>query len=239
MYRPPSHKLNLFLTLPHTCSYLPERTAATLFADPAYPKDKGVCSHLLQQGFRRSGDILYKPYCGSCQSCVSVRIAVKTFKPRRNQRRIWQKNQDLHIIEKPPEYCDQHFDLYQRYVSARHSDGGMDDVDAQSYMRFLTVFWADTRFYEFRRDDALLAVAVVDHVDDGLSAVYTFFEPNEEHRSLGTYCVLWEVETAWHMGLEYVYLGYWIKECRKMAYKNHYQPLQGFINGEWRAMEDS
>lgn len=237
MYRPPANKLNLFLTLPHSCSYLPERTAATLFADPAYPKDTAISTRLLQQGFRRSGDILYKPYCGACQSCVSVRIPVRHFKPRRIHKRIWHKNQDLHVIECPPQFDDSHFDLYRRYVNSRHADGGMDDADPQSYMRFLTVYWADTRFYEFRdAADTLLAVAVVDHLFDGLSAVYTFFEPEAERRSLGVYCVLWQVETAWQLGLEHVYLGYWIKECRKMAYKNQYQPLQGFIDGMWQAV---
>jgi arginine-tRNA-protein transferase len=156
------------------------------------------------------------------------------FKPRRSQRRIWKKNQDLTISAVAKQFNGEHFDLYCRYLAARHSGAGMDKPTPESYMQFLTSSWSMTVFYEFRWQRQLLAIAVVDQFDKGLSAVYTFFDPDYPHRSLGVYAILWEIEQTQHLQLDWLYLGYWIKECQKMCYKIEYQPLEYYFNGRWQ-----
>jgi arginine-tRNA-protein transferase len=152
----------------------------------------------------------------------------------RNQKRNWSKNCDLKLIKKSATFNDEYFSLYQRYLKSRHSEGGMDNPGPDSFVNFLITDWATTVFYEFRNiNDKLLAVAVVDELVDGLSAVYTFFDPDESHRSLGRYTVLTEIEAARNQGLQWLYLGYWIADCKKMQYKDEYQPLEYFYQGKW------
>jgi arginine-tRNA-protein transferase len=167
-----------------------------------------------------------------------VRIAVNEFAPNRAQRRTLARNADLSMHARPPRFEREHFLLYEHYLKARHPDSHMDSTNPSAYMSFLTALWCDTTFYEFRRAQDLLAVAVVDRLGDGLSAVYTFFAPAEADRSLGRLAVLKQVEWAAAMGLPWLYLGYWIRDCRKMSYKHEYAPLEFYINGEWRRDAD-
>lgn len=222
-----------YTTPPHPCSYLPPRKAATLFADPAWPKDRRLYSLLSEQGFRRSGAHLYRPSCPGCHACVPVRIPVQDFRPRRNQRRTWEDNRDLDIGSDTARFRDEYFALYKRYLRARHPNGGMDDPNPEGFMDFLTAPWAETRFYEFRLRDRLLAIAVVDRLEHALSAVYTFYDPDYQDRSLGRLAVLHEIAEAKAQGLDWLYLGYWIAGCRKMRYKNEYQPLEYYVGGRW------
>jgi arginine-tRNA-protein transferase len=185
-------------------------------------------------GFRRSGEYVYRPHCVGCNACIPARVPVAQFKPRRVQRRTWKQNADVRVVRRPADYDLEHFALYRRYIAQRHPGGGMDSADPGQYLEFLTSSWCDTAFYEFRADSRLLAVAVVDHLWQGLSAVYTFFDPEEEARSLGTYAVLWEIEEARRRGLAFLYLGYWIKECPKMRYKGTFRPLQVYRDGCWQ-----
>jgi leucyl-tRNA---protein transferase len=226
--------LAFFATPPHACSYLPERKAVTVFADPAFQHDQRVYTALSRYGFRRSGSQVYRPHCPDCEACVPVRVPVREFRPRRNQRRAWQANRHLQIHRLPAGFSQEHYDLYARYVKARHAGGGMDSPTPAQYLEFLTSLWSETIFYEFRGPEGLLAVAVVDQLEDGLSAVYTFFEPALRGRSLGIYAVLWEIEAARRLGLEWLYLGYWIRESSKMRYKDQYQPLEYLHHGAWR-----
>ena len=228
----PLSVLRLFLTTEHSCSYLPGRRARHLVADPL-AVDNSLYSHLITLGFRRSGDHVYRPQCAGCKACLSLRIPVPTFKPNRSQRRIWNKNQDLQVHWLEPCLHAEHYRLFARYLEARHPNGGMDDSSPESYLSFITTGWSDTCLCEFRQDSRLLAVAVTDRVDDGLSAVYTFFDPAVTARSLGTYAILWQIAEARRRGLEWVYLGYWVQECRKMAYKANFRPCQLFIGGKW------
>lgn len=229
-----SSQISLYSTPPHECTYLPELRATTLFLDPNFPKNIHLYSFLSQQGFRRSGEHLYRPRCENCEACISVRLPVAEFRPRRIQKRIWEKNRDLRVRPVAPVYRKEHYDLYCRYIESRHKGGGMDDPSPEAYMQFLTSTWSDTLFYEFRLEDGqLLAVAVVDQLIDGLSAVYNFFEPAVVKRSLGSYIVLWEIREAEHLNLDFIYLGYWIENCRKMQYKEQYQPLEYFHHGYW------
>lgn len=226
----------IFLSMPHPCSYLPGRTATTLFVDPRYPVDNEHFGRFMQLGWRRSGDLVYRPHCRGCSACVPVRIPVARFQPDRSQRRAWKRNADLQVTDRPAVYDPDHFALYQRYQTQRHAGGGMDDPDPQKYVEFLTGRYTETRFYEFRRDSLLLGVAVTDHLADGLSAVYTFFDPMERTRALGVFAVLWQIALTQDLGLPYLYLGYWIEGSPKMAYKSKYRPLEGYRDGNWREL---
>ncbi len=224
---------DIFLSMPHPCSYLPGRTATTLFIDPRYTLDKERYGHFTRLGFRRSGDLIYRPHCASCQACVPVRIPVDHFEPNRGQRRIWKRDGDLTVTIQEPGFRREHFDLYLRYQRMRHAGGGMDDPDPQKYLDFLLSRQIETLFLEIRLQQRLLGVAVVDQLPDGLSAVYTFFDPDEKKRGLGVFAVLWEVTLARQQRLPYVYLGYWIGESTKMDYKRDFQPLEAYRDGRW------
>jgi leucyl-tRNA---protein transferase len=224
---------DVFLSMPHPCSYLPGRTATTLFIDPRYPLDRNHYGAFTRIGFRRSGDLIYRPHCASCNACIPVRIPVARFVPSRSQRRLWRRNQDLLMRAQPASFVQEHFELYVRYQAARHAGGGMDDADPQKYETFLIGRRVETVFYEMRERERLLGIAVVDQISDGLSAVYTFYDPAEATRGLGTHAVLWQVELARSLGLPWVYLGYWIDESPKMSYKSKFRPLEAYRNGRW------
>ncbi len=224
----------LYLSTQHACHYLPGRTAANLFVDPDVTLDTGLYTELASLGFRRSGDYLYRPQCPSCQACIPIRVPVSEFRPNRNQRRNLRQNATLSFSECPAEYRPEHFQLYTRYLARRHPGGGMDNPDPDSYQSFLISNWCKTRFYEIREARRLLAIAVVDHLDDALSAVYTFFDPDETRRSLGRYAVLMEIRLARTLGLKWLYLGYWVSACRKMQYKDEFHPRQYFFQGRWQ-----
>ncbi len=229
-------QFNLYATPPHECSYLPDRQATTVFIDPHFPKDAALYDTLSQHGFRRSGEHLYRPHCHGCDACLPVRIPVKHFKPRRVQKRIWQANQDLRVTQSHTEFQQEHFELYQHYLNARHQGGGMDNPTPESYHQFLISSWSNTLFYEFRLGSKLLAVAVLDAFENGLSAVYTFFHPDYAKRSLGVFALLWEIEHTRQMQLDWLYLGYWIQQCQKMSYKIEYQPLEFYQHGIWQRL---
>ena len=234
-----SHKPpEVFLSMPHACSYLPGRTATSLFLDPRQPLDSHQYADFVRLGFRRSGDLIYRPHCHACNACIPVRIPVNRFRPDRGQRRVWKRNQDLSVVARPPLYQEEHFELYQRYQSLRHAGGGMDDPDPRKYLNFLGSRHIHTVFYELRQDQKLLGVAVTDILPDGLSAVYTFFDPREKRRALGIHAVLWQIEHARAQQLSWLYLGYWIKECQKMAYKGQYRPLEAFLQGRWVSLDN-
>lgn len=225
--------LLFYASPPHACSYLPGREAATLFADPQRAMTPALYSALSDYGFRRSGDYVYRPRCATCQACKPCRIPVAEFKPDRSQRRVWQRNLDLTVQIMPPDSEGHYFDLYRRYLRTRHTDGAMDSDDQEQYRRFLTSSWSDTWFVLFRSGAQVVAVAVVDPLSMGLSAVYTFYDPEQEKRSLGTMAILWQIEQARRLGLPYVYLGFYIEESHKMAYKSRFRPLELFQGGKW------
>jgi arginine-tRNA-protein transferase len=226
----------MFLSMPHPCSYLPGRVATSLFVDPRAPLDGASYGSYMRLGFRRSGDLVYRPHCRDCQACIPVRVPVMRFQPDRGQRRILSRNQDVRVHARAPEYDPEHFALYLRYQKMRHAGGGMDDPDPTKYTNFLLSRHVHTVFYEMRLRARLLGVAVVDHLPDGLSAVYTFFDPGEKRRGLGSFAVLWQIERARQLHLPWLYLGYLIRECAKMSYKENFQPLESYVDGQWRPL---
>lgn len=227
-------QLKFYATHPHPCSYLPDQRATTLFLDPRQPINLETYSQLSDLGFRRSGDHLYRPHCKDCNACIPARIPVDAFTPTSAQKRILKRNRDLQVFELKPELTDEIYALYERYICARHADGDMYPPSKDQFASFLAKNWEFCRFYAFRdQEDRLLAVAVTDQLNNGLSAVYTFFEPDETRRSLGRYAILWQVEETRRQGLAAVYLGYWIRNCRKMNYKTEYRPLEMLVNQQW------
>ena len=224
----------LYLSAPHPCNYLPGQTSSTLFVDPDAPMDMATYSELLHYGFRRSGKLVYAPRCETCSQCVSVRVPVDEFVARRTHRRVRALNTDVEVREHPAGFNPRHYALYQRYTRARHRDGGMADASTADYLGFLLAPWCNTKLLEFFVGDQLVAVAVTDLPSDGMSAVYTFFEPGMSARSLGTYAILEQIERTRAAGLPYLYLGYWIRDSRKMTYKSGFRPIELWRDGRWR-----
>lgn len=233
-----TERVRLFLSTEHPCGYLPSRAARSLFVDPDYRVNPSRYQTLLEQGFRRGGNHVYRPRCESCRACVPARIPVADFVPNRAQRRCRKTNADLHL-QVLHDITDQQFDLYQRYLRARHDDGGMNPEDKTGFHNFLNCGWGATEFWEFSLDGQLLACAVVDRVPEGLSAVYTFFAPEHSDRSLGTYAVLAQLHAAREEGLRNVYLGYWVPGSPKMDYKRRFNPLEVLGPEGWERLQES
>ena len=235
---PQFRSVSIFATGQHTCAYLPDRTARTLFVDPREPLDTAGYATLVDQGFRRSGAYVYRPGCPSCRACLSLRIPVREFSPRRRHRRCIAHNADLIVTPVAPRFDAAQYELYCRYINSRHVGSQMANPSVRQFLDFLRADWCETRFYEFRRADGeLLAVSVIDELRQGLSAVYTFYEPKLSERSLGTYAILWQIAEARRRGLDYVYLGYWIADCDKMRYKRDFLPHEVYRDGAWERVD--
>ncbi|BCD98525.1 arginyltransferase [Marinagarivorans cellulosilyticus] len=225
--------LKLFTTGEHDCSYLSEQKATTLFVDPTAAIDSDLYSALSQLGFRRSGGNIYRPHCHDCSACISVRVPVHSFIPSRNQKRCLKLNSDLDIEATQLPNMDEHYSLYEHYIEVRHNDGDMHPPSRQQYLDFLNNPLGCTDYIEFREKGVLIGCAVSDRLDNGLSAIYTYFCPQQTARSLGRFAILYQIERARLFNLPYLYLGYWIRNCEKMNYKSQYKPLQLLINQQW------
>lgn len=229
-------RLRLFKTAPHPCSYLDDKEAGTLFVDPEQEIDLETYTYLSERGYRRSGDYMYRPDCLNCQACISIRIPVAKYAFSRSDKRILNRNQDLAVRKLASISEDAKFyNLYEAYINQRHQDGDMYPANYKQYQGFLNNPYDTTEYQGFFLGKELLAVAVVDRLKNGLSAVYTFYHPDPSHdkRSLGTYAILWQLQEAKRRELDYVYLGYWIKQCRKMNYKTRFRPAEILINQRW------
>lgn len=231
--------LVFFATPAHDCSYLPDREATTMFVDPRAKIDKKLYSQLTALGFRRSGSHYYRPHCESCSACVPVRLKVDKFQPDRSQRRVLKMNADLACRLVPAAYNERYYRLYAHYIEERHQDGDMYPPTREQFTSFLVEGSTDSWFLEITLNDELIGLAAIDLLDDGLSAIYTVFAPEYESRSLGTFAVLWQIEEARARELPHLYLGYWIKDCKKMSYKTRYRPIEALQDGQWHEMSST
>ncbi|MBF2760756.1 MAG: arginyltransferase [Ectothiorhodospiraceae bacterium AqS1] len=231
------HRLSLFLTSPIDCGYLAQRKAKALVVDPEHPKDTALYSLLSHIGFRRNGASIYRPHCEDCQACILVRIPVAEFRLRRKHRRVRAANRDLTLRILPAAFDERHFALYEKYLGARHPTSEMNEGNAADYREFLFSPWCDTSLFEYSIDERLIAVAVIDRLTDALSCVYTFFDPEHGHRSLGSAAILQAIESAQESNLAWVYLGYYIPESASMRYKANWLPQERLIEGRWKRFE--
>ncbi len=239
-----------YLTRPQPCPYLPDRQERKLFTHLGSEKSVSQFNFLHQDGFRRSQTIAYRPHCDGCAACVSVRIAVEDFKLSKSQKRVWNLNKNLQVLRGDAHSSAEQYALFKDYVETRHGDGGMADMSLFDYQAMIEDSLVDSFVVEYRRqqsaaategsqssdpfNSALIGVSLCDRLSDGISLVYSFFDPALQHLSLGTYIILETIEYAASIGLPYVYLGYWVKGSPKMDYKIRFLPQDHLIKGEWR-----
>ena len=239
LHRPPRRPQFFYTTAPLPCPYLPGRTERKIVTELSGTEAEALHERLSRAGFRRSHNIAYAPVCPGCQACVPIRVVSEEFTPDRTQRRILRANADLTISEMPARATAEQFTLFQRYQKNRHADGDMAAMGYYDYRAMIEDTPISTGILEFRdAQDRLVGACLTDWLADGLSAVYSFFDTDEDKRSLGTFAVLWLIGRARSLGLPYVYLGYWVPESRKMAYKARFRPSEILISGAWHRLGD-
>ena len=232
-----------YVTAPQDCPYLEDQVERKLFTALYGSNSRLLNNSLSKQGFRRSQNVLYRPSCSNCNACMSARISSVEFKPSKSQRRILLKNKDIIRVVNPSLATDSQYDLFKRYIKIRHPDGGMSDMDANDFAAMIEETNVDSKIVEYYSEIngilELISFSLVDILDDGISMVYSVFDPDFKEKSLGTYMILDHTKLALEMKLNFVYLGYWVKGSPKMDYKIRFKPLEVFTNDKWGCASNS
>ena len=234
--------LQSYITAPYVCGYLSGMAARSQVVVPYQLIDANVYSELVKMGFRRSGMFVYKPACDACDACISIRVRVDAFQPSRSQKKTAKRLAYLEASVVDLRDADEYYALYQEYQKKRHPGGGMDEDKREQYQEFLGCSYVETKVAEYREaadGHALRMISVMDILHDGISAVYTYYDPNNERCSYGTYGILWQIAYAKKLGLPYVYLGYWINGCEKMSYKSNFRPFEILTAQGWQAYSEA
>jgi len=239
-HSPASRTHFFFTTTPLPCPYLSDHVERRMVTELLGPEAEELNDKLSLAGFRRSHTVAYAPVCDGCSACVSVRIPVADFVPSRTQRRIFARNKDLTGVERAAISTQEQYELFKHYIDTRHTDGDMALMGQSDYTALVEETPVRSNLIEFRNSDGqLVAGCLTDRLGDGLSAVYSFFDTEDARRSLGTYIVLWLVEHARALNLDYVYLGYWVQDSRKMDYKRNYRPLEAYTSNGWKRLPNA
>lgn len=228
-----SKTIKLYRTPEHQCSYRENQLARTVFIEPNTHITPKINSELSEVGFRRSGSHIYRPDCKTCKACVPCRIDVKNFQWSSRFKRVWRKNQDLKIAEVGTLDDQESIQLYQNYIASKHRDGDMYPATPEQFQDFIAIRTPSTKFIKIRYHDTLCAVSIVDYLENGLSAVYTYYDTSLASRSLGYLAILYQIKRAESLNLSYVFLGYWIKQCKKMSYKTDFRPIELLVSNRW------
>ncbi len=231
-----SQTIQLFLTESDKCSYLDDRQQRMLLVDPNHPLDNSLATYFSNHGFRRSGNMTYRPKCDNCQQCVSVRVPAIHYSPSKSQRRIIRKNKDIQVSLEPLSNALDYFPMYYEYQKSRHPDGSMCDSSEEKYLTFIQSDYTDTALMVRRLGSEVISVTIVDLFHDGVSLLYTFFDPQYSDMSPGKAAIIDTISYCRHQGMPYAYLGFWIKDSNKMNYKTQFQPIEGYFDGEWKIM---
>ena len=229
-------KIQFYVTAPYACGYLPTKLVQSLIATPQHLVDSHQYSGLIKQGFRRSGKFVYRPHCENCNACTPVRLPVADFQSSRSQKRAYKQHQNLDARVSKLTFDEAHFELYKAYQIARH-EGNEQEETAEQYRNFLVQSNVDSLFISFTLDGTLKIVSVIDIIEDGVSAVYTFYDSKDTKASYGTYSIMWLIDWCKELQLPYLYLGYLIKDSRKMVYKKKFGPQEALIDGEWQKIK--
>jgi leucyl-tRNA---protein transferase len=232
--KPSFEKIQFYTTTKYNCSYIDKMDAQSLVVTPYKSINQNIFQDLIEKGFRRSGQYIYKPNCNSCTACIPIRLPVQKFLFSKTQKRIYKKHGYFKVREIPLAFKKKHFDLYLKYQNKRHSYINNDQNSLDDYNDFLIKSNVKSKFIEFWDGDSLKIVSIVDIVSDGISAVYTFYDPDDEKVSYGTYSIIWLINWCKAQQLKYIYLGYWIGECNKMKYKTNFKPYELYIKGYWQ-----
>ena len=235
--KPSYQSIKLYKTVAEPCPYLDGRQSSSIIVDPDMEIDNFIFSSLSKSGFRRSGEMLYKPRCDNCNACISVRIPTEKFSASKSQKRVWKRNLDIDVSIETSDFNEQHFELYIRYQKARHPDSSMCNDDPDKYRNFIMSRFSASEFHVFYLKKRLIGICVTDKLESGVSAVYSFFEPELQQRSLGTFFIMHLIKYAKTHRLPYVYLGYWVKNSQKMDYKSKFRPLEGYVDNNWQLLD--
>ena len=237
MRHSPTQHPQFYVTAPQDCPYLENKVERKLFTALYGSNSRSLNNSLSKQGFRRSQNVLYRPSCANCNACMSARISSREFKPSKSQKRILSKNLDIVRVVNPPLATDAQYNLFKKYITTRHPNGGMSDMDADDFTAMIEETNVESKLIEYyvkkNGELELISFSLVDILDDGISMVYSVFDPDFNERSLGTYMILDHNRLALEMTLKFVYLGYWVKGSSKMDYKKRFSPLQVFTDDKW------